>query len=107
MRRDFAAELVNALEPFRNARVSVRVVADNDELVAVFSGTLGTRSHEKGTSLFWPVDLDGAPSETLERPGIYAHPELLTEVRVHVGERVVEFAHAGVIVNVRRLQPAH
>jgi hypothetical protein len=81
MHRDLAGELLDALESWQNARVSVRVVAENDNLVAVFSGTLGARSREKGMSLFWPVELDGAPNETLERPGIYAHPELLTEVR--------------------------
>jgi hypothetical protein len=39
----------------------------------------------------------------LERSGVYAHPELLTDVRVHVGECVVEFTEAGVTVNIRRL----
>jgi len=103
---DLASDLLEALERWQNARVAVRVVAANDELVAVFSGRLGTRSREKGSSLFWPIEQDGATSDTLERPGIYAHPELLTDVRVHVGEFVVEFTEAGITVNVRRLQPA-
>ena len=98
-----ASELLEALDGWQNTLVAVRVVSANDELVAVFSGRLGIRSREKGSSLFWPVELDGPASEPLERPGIYAHPELLTDVRVHVGEFVVEFTEAGVTVNVRRL----
>jgi len=39
----------------------------------------------------------------LERPGVYAHPELLSEVHIHIGEFVVEFKQAGVTVNLRRL----
>ena len=81
----------------------VRLVARNDELVAVFSGRLGARSGEKGRSLFWPVKPDGAAPATLESPGIYAHPELLSDVRTHVGKFVVEFTQVGVTVNVRRL----
>ena len=100
---DLAFELLEALERWHNARVAVRVVAANDELVAVFTGRLGARAREKGSSLFWPIELNGVASGTLERPGIYAHPELLTDVRVHVGEFVVEFTEAGVTVNVRRL----
>lgn len=102
-----ASELLEALDGWQDKLVAVRVVAANDELVAVFTGRLGIRSREKGSSLFWPIELDGPPSETLERPGIYAHPELLTDVRVHIGEFVVEFAQAGVTVNVRRLEVAN
>jgi hypothetical protein len=105
MPRDFAAELLEAVEHWKNTRVAVRLVAANDELVAVFSGRLGPRSAEKGESLFWPVELDGDVPATLERPGIYAHPDHLSEVRVHVGEFVVEFTQAGVTVNMRRLEP--
>jgi hypothetical protein len=97
------SELLEALEGWQNAHVAVRVVAATDELVAVFSGMLGVRSSGKGSSLFWPIELDGRASGTFERPGIYAHPELLTDVRVHVGEFVVEFTEAGVTVNIRRL----
>jgi hypothetical protein len=79
------------------------VVSRDDELVAVFLGRLLARSPEKGLSLFWPVEFDGPAPGTLERPGIYAHPDLLSEVRIHVGEFVVEFTQAGVTVNVRRL----
>ena len=104
MARDLASELFEALERWQNARVAVRIVAANDELVAVFIGRLGIRSRDKGSSLFWPIELDGAASGTLERPGIYAHPELLTDVRVHVGRFVVEFTEAGVTVNVRRIE---
>jgi hypothetical protein len=100
---NLASELLEALESWQNTLVAVRVVSANDELVAVFSGRLGIRSREKGSSLFWPIELDGPAPETLERPGIYAHPELLTDMRIHVGGFVVEFTEAGVTVNIRRL----
>ena len=100
---NLASELLEALESWQNTLVAVRVVSANDELVAVFSGRLGIRSREKGSSLFWPIELDGPASDPLETPGIYAHPELLTDVGVHVGEFVVEFTQARVTVNIRRL----
>lgn len=106
MTRDLAAELLEALERWQNARVAVRVVAQSDELVAVFSGRLGNRSSEKGRALFWPVESNGAAPATLERPGIYAHPELLSDVTTHVGGFIVEFTQAAVTVNVRRLDPS-
>ena len=105
MARDLVAELLEALDRWHNTHVAVRVVAANDELLAVFLGRLGARSREKGGSLFWPVEAEGAANDTVERPGVYAHPELLSEVRVHVGEFVVEFKQAGVTVNARRLGP--
>jgi hypothetical protein len=98
-----ASELLEALDGWQNTLVAVRVVAASDELVAVFTGRLDSRTRVKGSSLFWPIELDGPTSDTLETPGIYAHPELLTDVRVHVGEFVVEFSEAGVTVNIRRL----
>jgi len=39
----------------------------------------------------------------LEQPGIYAHPELVSRVHLHVGGFVVDFVQAGMTVNVRRL----
>ena len=106
MADDRLPELLGVLERWGDANVAVRVVARNDDLIVVFSGRLGTRSREKGSSLFWPVEPDGGAPPMLERPGIYAHPELVSEVRVHVGEFVVEFTQEGVTVNVRRLEPA-
>lgn len=103
MDRDFAKELVEVLQRWQNARVAVRVVAGDGELVAVFSGTLGSRSRETTPSLFWPVDLDAAATPRFEKPGIYAHAELLSDVREHIGGFVVEFTQAGMTVNLRRL----
>ena len=103
MGREYAGELLDALDRWRDHHVAVRVVASSDELVAVFAGKLGARSAGKGLSLFWPVELDAAVSPPLEQPGIYAHPELLSDVRLHVGGLVIEFMQAGVTVNVRRL----
>ena len=63
-------------------------------------------SAAKGSSLFWPVELANAATGLLEQPGIYAHPELLSDVRLHVGGFAVEFIQAGVTLNVRRLDGA-
>lgn len=101
--RDFVGELLEVLDRWQDQHVAVRVVASTDELIAVFSGRLRSRSAAKGSSLFWPVELDGAAAGLLEQPGIYAHPELLSDVRLHVGGFVVEFVQAGVTLNVRRL----
>jgi hypothetical protein len=105
MSRDPSRELSAVLDAWVNQAVSVRIVTEADDLVAVFSGTLGPCSNEKSPSAFWPVHLDAAPAE-LERPGIYAHPSALEDVRVHTGGFVVEFRQAGVTVNVRRLRRA-
>jgi hypothetical protein len=104
MGRDLGAELLDVLDRWRGRHVAVRVVARTDELIAVFSGELGSRSAAKGSSLFWPVELDPAAAPELEEPGIYAHPELLSDVRLHTGGFVIEFTQAGVTVNLRRLE---
>ena len=103
MDRSDVAGLVDVLDQWRGRRVAIRVVAGEDELVAVFSGTLAARSDAKGSSLFWPVDLGASAAPILEQPGIYVHPELLSEVRLHTGGFVVEFAQTGTTVNVRQL----
>lgn len=103
MAREFGGELLEVFDRWQEQRVAVRVVAGADELIAVFSGRLRDPSAAKGSSLFWPVELDGAATGLLEQPGIYAHPELLSDVRLHVGGFVVEFMQSGVTVNVRRL----
>jgi len=97
--------LLEMLDRWRDEPVAVRVVADPDELVVVFVGTLRACVDEKHPAWFWPVEPEQGGSGGLERPGIYVHRELLTEVRVHVGEFVVEYVQAGVTVNVRRLDP--
>lgn len=96
-------ELLEVLDTWQGQRVAVRIVTASDDLVAVFAGTLGARSGAKGPSAFWPVDLDGPAEGLLEQPGIYAHPELLSEARLHVGGFVLEFRQGEVTVNVRRL----
>ena len=101
--RDLGTELLEVLDRWRGRQIAVRVVTRTDELVAVFSGELGDRSATKGSSLFWPLELDPAAAPELEQPGIYAHPELLSDVRLHTGGFVIEFAQTGVTVNLRRL----
>jgi hypothetical protein len=98
--------LAEVLEGWQGNQVAVRLVAHADELVAVFAGTLGARSPEKHPPWFWPVEPDGRTHPTLERRGIYVHPELLGDVRLHVGGFVVDYAQAGVTVNLRRLDAA-
>jgi hypothetical protein len=103
MGRDCIDALVQVLDGWEHRHVAVRVVASPDDLIVVFSGRLAARLATKGASLFWPVKLDGAGSPRLEQPGIYAHPELVSRVHLHVGGFVVDFVQAGVTVNVRRL----
>lgn len=103
MGRDLGAELSDVLDQWRDTHVAVRVVTSTDELVAVFSGELGDRSAAKGDSLFWPVELTPSATTGLEQPGIYAHPPLLSDVRLHPGGFVIEFVQAGVTLNIRRL----
>src|SRR3954464_11958465 len=67
MNRDLSEQVANGLDAFANERVSVRVVTASDDLIAVFSGTLGPRSDEKSPSLFWPVEVDAHLGER-ERP---------------------------------------
>jgi hypothetical protein len=105
MKRDLTRDLADVLSTFERERVSVRVVTADDDLIAVFAGTLGPRSDEKAPSLFWPIECDSEPGE-LERPGIWVHPAVLEEMHVHTGGFVVEFRQGGVTVNVRRLGSA-
>ena len=99
-----ASRLTDALSRWKGSPVAVRVVAETDELVAVFTGILGARSPEEHPLCFWPIEPGDQAFETLERRGVYVHPDLLTEVRVHTGEFVIEYTQAGVTVNLRRLE---
>ena len=101
-----ASRLAELLEGWHGHPVAVRLVAQTDELVAVFAGILGARSAGKHPPWFWPVEPDCPTHPTLERRGIYVHPELLGGVRLHAGGFVVEYQQAGVIVNLRRLDGA-
>lgn len=103
----FASRLGEILEDWEGRPVAVRLVVQADELVAVFAGTLGARSAEAHPAWFWPVEPDGPAHPMLERRGIYVHPELLGDVRLHVGGFVVEYAQGNVTVNVRRLDAAN
>jgi hypothetical protein len=93
-------ELLHVLERWQGSSVSVRVLAGEDELVAVFSGRLGTLSDEKTPALFWPIE--GGPAPAREEPGLYVHPELYEGGRLHVGDFVAEYRQRGVTVNLRR-----
>jgi hypothetical protein len=103
MDRSDVAGLVAVLDQWRGHRVAIRAVAGEDELVAIFSETLDARSHAKGSSLLWPVDLGASAAPMLEQLGIYVHPELVSEVRLHTGAFVLEYAPASTTVNIRLL----
>jgi hypothetical protein len=100
------SRLAELLEGWSGHPVAVRLVAQTDELVAVFAGTLGACSAENHPALFWPVEPDASMHPTVERRGIYVHPELLGDVRLHVGGFVIEYEQAGITVNLRRLDEA-
>lgn len=103
MDRNHGDELAAILDRWAGRAVAVRVVAEGNELVAVFTGTIGPRSAAKGSSFFWPVDTGASAETTLEESGIYVQRELLSGVRLHAGGFVVEFAQAATTVNIRRL----
>ena len=100
---DLDARLTAVLDGWVSNAVTVRILTASDDLLAVFAGTLRSRADELHPPLFWPVDARDGPRRTVERRGIYIHPELLTEMRLHPGEFVVEYVQDGVTVNVRRL----
>jgi hypothetical protein len=105
MRRPLTEEdLVAVLDAWAEMAVVVRVVADDDELIAVFRGRLGRRTAAKHPALFWPLETPGTPPAPTqaEQPGVYLHPHLFSAARFHVGDTVVEWSQAGVEVNVRR-----
>lgn len=95
-------ELLELLERWHGAWVSVRIIVAPDELVAVFTGRLGARSDAKHPALFWPLDASGP--HTVEQPGIYLHPELYEGAEIHPGEFVAEYRQSGATVNLRRLE---
>jgi hypothetical protein len=104
MRRSLScAEVRAALDGWRGRPVAVRVVGKSGDLLAVFSGELGARSDEKHPALFWPIAPSGPTMPSLERPGIYLHPELVERANAHEGEWVLEVVQGGATLNIRRL----
>ena len=95
------SELLDVLDGWSGSPVAVRVVA-GDDLLVVCVGLLGQRSEARHPAYFWPLAGYEAADVT-EQAGIYVHPQMLTDVRVHVGAFVVEYRQAGVEINVRRL----
>ncbi|MBA2420572.1 MAG: hypothetical protein H0V57_05520 [Thermoleophilaceae bacterium] len=45
----------------------------------------------------------GARSPRAETPGIYLHPDLLQDARLHVDAMTVDFRQGGVTTSLRRL----
>lgn len=95
--------LVELLTEWEGAPVAVRIVSGAADLVAVFGGVLGPCSQAREPALLWPVEQADAKPGWLEQPGIYVHPDLVGDVRVHEGSFVVEFTQGAVKVNLRRL----
>ena len=90
-------ELIAVLDRWSGSTFAVRVVS-GDDLLVVCTGQLGPRSELKLPAHFWPVG-----DSAIEQPGVYVHAQLLGDVMVHVGGFVLEFTHAVIEVNVRRL----
>ena len=93
-------EAVRALDRWAGQEVTVRVVTESNELVAVCCGQLGRRSNEKRPALFWPL-LPASPHA--EKPGVYLHDEQLQDAALHVGGAVLELRQQGVTLNIRQL----
>lgn len=102
MRRPLSQEeLAAGLDRWVGQEVSVRVVTQATELVAVFRGVLQTRSDEKRPALFWPLSVaeQAAPPE---KPGVLLHPELFEAAVAREGGFVLELRQDGVTLNLRR-----
>lgn len=98
------ADVAARLRALEGQRVAVRIVAETDDLVAVFHGRLGAESAEKHPARFWPIDQPGpSGAPVLERPGIYLHEDRFESAALHEGEFVLEIRQAGVTSNVRLL----
>jgi hypothetical protein len=95
-------QLMSLLDQWVGDEVSIRVVSDSDDLIAVFQGRLGGRSAGKQPALFWPLST-ADDCEHLEQPGIYLHPERFQGASVHDGQFVLELRQMGVTLNIRRL----
>jgi hypothetical protein len=91
------------LDGWAGESVAVRIVAEPDELIAVYRGRLGRRSDEKRPSSFWPLEPNESASVNVETPGVYLHPHLFGGAELHVGSTVLEWRHGDVTTNVRRL----
>ena len=94
--------VTRTLDAWAGAEIAVRVVSDSDDLIAVWIGRLGEREQSRAPALFWPVT-SPAEHEHDERPGIWVHPERLSDAWLHTGAFVVELRHGDVTLNVRRL----
>lgn len=93
---------MEALDRWVERQVTVRVVAEPDQLLAVFAGRLEQRTVEKQPALFWPLHTAGQGPHP-EKPGVYLHPEQFRKAAIHVGGAVLELRHGGVTLNLRRL----
>jgi hypothetical protein len=102
MERSAIADLAALLSNWEGQPLTVRVLTAANELVAVFNARLGARSSEGHPPFFWPLDAHAAV-DTVERRGIYVHPDLLTDVEIREGQSVAEFSQDGVILNLRRV----
>ena len=95
-------EFVELLDRWAGRHVAVRVVAEPDELLAVFSGELESRTEARHPAMFWPVQA-GQLGHGFETPGIYLHPSLFTGAAVHPDRGVLELRQGGATLNLRRL----
>jgi len=95
-------QLAALLDQWVDSEVTIRVVSEGDDLVAVFQGRLGTRTEDKQPALFWPLHTSDQ-SHHFEQPGIYLHPEHFHQALAREGDFVVELRQAEVTLNIRRL----
>lgn len=94
-------EVVQALTELEGLRVVVRVVehSEPERLVAVFRGHLGSPTHGKDPTLFWPVHAAGPGG--VEDVGIHLHPDRFHVSLANPGRTVLHIVQGAVIVNVR------
>jgi len=98
-------EFTTLLDQWAGRALAVRVVSEGGDLLTVFHAKLGARSVAKQPAILWPLlpFAPGARSPRAETPGIYLHPELFQEARLHVDATILDFRQSGVKTSLRRL----
>ena len=70
-------QLAALLDQWVDSEVTIRVVSEGDDLIAVFRGRLNVRTEDKQPALFWPLQASDQ-SHHFEQPGYISIPSAST-----------------------------
>ncbi len=97
-------QLLEALARLEGSRVAVRLIdrGDPETLVAVFRGHLGSATHDKHPTVFWPVRGQGEPEPgDAEDSGIYLYPARFGGGAARAGGTTLVIEQGPLVINVR------